>query len=427
MSLQALRASREKKVAEMRQLVNTAEAENRDMNEEEAGKFDAMSADVTNLDAQIARLESLEGMEATLDEPADSRVAGVRGHPGRAAAAAPKEFESLGEFIHAVRFRQNDPRLADLYAEPQAADDMQLGEGASGGFMVPTQQRDELLQVSPSQAIVRPRANVIPAGSPPDAEITMPALDQSSDQNMYGGVEVRWIEEGGEKQKTDAKLRNIKLKPHEVAAHVVITDKLLRNWQASGTFISGLLRRAIIAAEDRAFLSGDGVGKPLGATKADACLAVNRTTASDVTYDDLLAMDEKLIVSAMNSVWVVSKRAKTRLRKMQDPEGHYIWQESAVPGEPATLLGYPVVVSDRVAALGAKGDVMLIDFSHYLIKDGSGIFVSASEHALFTQNKTIIKAFWNVDGQPWLNGPIKGEDGEQYSPFVALDVPSGSP
>ena len=64
MSLQALRASREKKVAEMRQLVNTAEAENRDMNEEEAGKFDAMSADVTNLDAQIARLESLEGMEA---------------------------------------------------------------------------------------------------------------------------------------------------------------------------------------------------------------------------------------------------------------------------------------------------------------------------------------------------------------------------
>ena len=70
---------------------------------------------------------------------------------------------------------------------------------------------------------------------------------------------------------------------------------------------------------------------------------------------------------------------------------------------------------------------MLIDFSHYLIKDGSGIFVSASEHALFTQNKTIIKAFWNVDGQPWLNGPIKGEDGEQYSPFVALDVPSGSP
>jgi len=43
----------------------------------------------------------------------------------------------------------------------------------------------------------------------------------------------------------------------------------------------------------------------------------------------------------------------------------------------------------------------------------------------FTQNKTVIKAFWLVDGQPWLAGPITQEGGYQVSPFVALDVPAG--
>ena len=56
---------------------------------------------------------------------------------------------------------------------------------------------------------MRPRANVIPAGSPPDAGITMPALDQSGTNpgNVFGGMTFSWIEEGGEKPETDAELR----------------------------------------------------------------------------------------------------------------------------------------------------------------------------------------------------------------------------
>lgn len=74
--------------------------------------------------------------------------------------------------------------------------------------------------------------------------------------------------------------------------------------------------------------------------------------------------------------------------------------------------------------LGQPGDVWLADLKHYLIKDGSGPFVAASEHVYFMQNKTVIKAFWNVDGAPWLTQPIQLENGYQASPFVKLDVPS---
>ncbi len=54
-----------------------------------------------------------------------------------------------------------------------------MDNGASGGFAIPPQFRETLLQVTPQQSIVRPRAQVIPAGSPPDAPVTMPALDQT--------------------------------------------------------------------------------------------------------------------------------------------------------------------------------------------------------------------------------------------------------
>ena len=72
-------------------------------------------------------------------------------------------------------------------------------------------------------------------------------------------------------------------------------------------------------------------------------------------------------------------------------------------------------------ALGSEGDLCLCDFSYYLIKDGSGPYVAASEHVYFKNNKTVIKAFWNVDGQAWMKEPLTLEDGStQVSPFVFL-------
>jgi HK97 family phage major capsid protein len=80
--------------------------------------------------------------------------------------------------------------------------------------------------------------------------------------------------------------------------------------------------------------------------------------------------------------------------------------------------------NNRSVGLGSKGDIVLADWFYYVIKDGSGPFVAASEHVLFRQNKTVVKIFWNVDGAPWLTAPIKEENGYEVSPFVGLDVPA---
>lgn len=430
--LVALRAKKGGVVDKMRAILTTAEEEDRDLTAEEQTEYDSLKSEKDGLDRRIERLEALEEETAALNAviPAASRRSGIQ-RPGGDPAA--REFENIGEFLHAVRFRQSDQRL-NFVEGVGAADEendlraeMRMDNDTQGGFMVPTQFRPTIMSVSPQDSLVRPRASVIPAGSPPDAGITMPALDQSGDNpgNVFGGMTFAWVEEGGEKPETDAELRGISLVPHEIAGHVTVTDKLLRNWQASASFLENLMRGGVSAAEDYAFLRGTGVGQPLGALNAPVLKGVNRAVTNQVSYTDLVNMVAVLMMRGGSPVWSIPQGALPQIAKLKDENGNYIWIANARDGFAGTLLGYPVRWNNRAPALGSKGDILLADWSYYLIKDGSGPFVAASEHVKFTSNKTVIKIFWNVDGAPWMHAPFKEENGYEVSPFVALDVPAG--
>lgn len=437
MTLKELREKRAKLVAECRGIITTAETEDRDLTAEEQSTFDAKKAEMDALDARIERLAGVEAAEALGQTviPAAARGGSVTIPDG---PHAKKEFESIGEFMAAVRFNPNDQRLNFVESvgavgeNGEVSAEMRMDNETQGGFMVPPTLRTTIMSVKPQEAMVRPNAQVIDAaGAQPDAAETIPALDQTGTNpaNMFGGVQVQWIGEGDDKPETDAKLRNITLTPHEVAGTTVITDKLLRNWRGSQQFVENLLRGAVAGAEDYAFLRGTGVHKPLGVINAGATKWINRLTANQVKYEDLAAMEARLLMRGGTPIWSIPQSALVQLRTMTDPEGHYIWKsnsaaDAAATGIAGTLLGYPVRWNNRAPLLGTKGDLVLADWSHYLIKDGSGPFVAASEHVLFRQNKTVIKIFWNVDGAPWLTAPIKEENGWEVSPFVGLDVPA---
>ncbi|MGJ8478040.1 phage major capsid protein [Sphingobium yanoikuyae] len=431
MTLKELRDKRNKLVAELRGIIDAAETEDRDLTAEEQTSYDAQKAELDALDKRIERMSGVEAAEAAGNQVVRAAARGgnvsvPEGPHGRT------EFESMGEFLSAVRFNPNDQRLNYVENVAAGADgqidaSLRMDNDTQGGFMVPPQLRQTILSVEPQDALVRPRANVIPAGSPPDAAITMPALDQSgaNPKNMFGGVEFKWIAEGEEKPETDAKLKSITLSPHEIAGFVTITDKLLRNWQASGAFIEGLFRGAYAAAEDYAFIRGTGVNQPLGAINSGAMKFINRAESNHVRYVDLLNMVSRFLMRGGQSpVWSMPQSSLVDIATMTDPEGHYIWKPGAVDGFAGTLLGYPVRWNNRAPGLGSKGDITLVDWSQYLIKDGSGPFVATSEHVKFTSNQTVIKFFSNVDGAPWLTAPIVEENGWEVSPFVGLDVPA---
>ncbi|TYO97041.1 phage major capsid protein [Desulfallas thermosapovorans] len=320
------------------------------------------------------------------------------------------EFRNLGEFLETVRFSPGDLRT------------MSAGVGSAGGFLVPQQFRDDILKISPEAAIVRPRATIIEPGSAPDASITIPALVQGN-EGVFGGVTVQWIAEGDPIPETEPELGTVTLTPKEVAAHVVVTDKLLRNSEAASQLITELLRNAVAAAEDYAFLRGNGVGKPAGVLNCPGRIIVNRQQAGNIQYTDIVNMLSRILPDSWSSaVWIASITTLPQLVTLQDPAGRYIFiQGDASKGIPSTLAGIPIRFNGRVPTIANEGCLMLSDLRYYLIKDGSGPFVMASEHVRFIENKTVIRIFWNVDGAGWVTEPLLLEDGETtVSPFVCL-------
>lgn len=391
---------------EMRSMIQGAQGEKRSFTDEEETKFTALEGEARDLESEIKMEErsqalamSTGGTKRTPDDPQHE-----------------SEFRTLGDLVKTYRENPHDERLRE-YRE------LAMKTNASGGIFVPPQFSAQLFEVTPESAIVRPRALVIPAEeNTPDASITFPALDQGAGSNMYGGVEVNWIGEGDEKPETNAKFRDLNLTPHEVAGHIVVTDKLLRNSSAINTIVTRLFRGAITAAEDDAFLYGNGVSKPLGAINSPASVTVARKTAGLITYPDIVGMLAKVKLGG-DLVWAASQSILPQLLTMKDDAGNNIFQPNIADKMTGTLLGYPIRFSENSPILGETGDLVLTDFGYYVIKDGAGIFIQASEHPLFKQNKTIIKAFWNVDGKPWLNGPLTLKNGYEVSPFVKLGIP----
>jgi HK97 family phage major capsid protein len=441
-SLKALRDQRAAIVGDMRALLDKAEKEDRDLSDDEKTSFDGFKTKKEQLDARIERNEGVSEAEADLERTRPALARGQTIDPPRRHGEASTAFESLGQFMHAVRFNPNDQRLSNLYnpeaganaVDLSAANDQRMDTGATGGFMIPPQFRADLFQsVKPADSLIRPRATVIPAGDPPDAPITFPALDQSGTTpgNSFGGFQFQWIAEGGLKPQGDVALNDITMEPHEAAGHVVVTDKLLRNWQSADAFLRRIMGQAKLAAEDYAFLRANGVGKPLGAINSGAVYKINRGTATTVKYPDIVNMEARLLMRGGAPIWSAAQSVLPQLRTLQDPLGNYIWKSigtddfNASDGISGFLNGYPLRWNNRQPGLGAYGDLILADWSYYLIKDGSGPFVAASEHVYFLNNKTVIKMFWNVDGAPWLQAPFAEENGYQVSPFVALDVPAG--
>ena len=236
-----------------------------------------------------------------------------------------------------------------------------------------------------------------------------------------------WIGEGVEKPETEPELKQVKLEPQEIAGHVIVTDKLLRNGGSEfETFLNRTLGNALAAAQEQTFISGDGVGKPLGILNAPCRIEVARTGgAGTITYQDFVDM---IAVFGPNTwargFWMISQSALPAVLTMPDPGagGTLILKPADLRlGTPPSILGLPVIISSRIPPLGSTGDVMLLEASYYLRKLGSGPFLLASDGPRFTRNQTIVKIFANVDGQPWLTTSVLMEDGvSQVSPFVVL-------
>jgi len=412
----------EERKAEIRALLEGTETVDLDALEKELRDLDNEKTQIEKRASMAAAITYVQTDARALPKPGEARELSYEERKLKAPKEmGPNEFRELGDFLQTVRWNPSDPALKsrDLAVDSEKRA-LSMGVGALGGFIVPEQFDNNIRMLTDQQAIFRPRCQVIPAGDPPDAAITIPALDQSGARGVYSGVTVAWIGEGDTKPETEPSFREIKLEPQEVAGHTVVTDKLLRNSAAAGALVASLLRKAIIASEEDTFFTGDGVAKPLGIIGHPATIVIARAVANQVAYNDIVNMFARAKFGG-KLAWIGSQTCLPQLMTMVDAGSNLVWQPNAREGAPGTLLGIPFLLNDQSPILGSTGDLALVDLDYYLIKNGSGIAIAMSEHPQFTRNRTIIKAFWNVDGQPWLNTPLLQRDGvSTVSPFVVL-------
>lgn len=433
LSIQALRDKRNEAVAGLRALIDG------EVDAYDQAQYDTGQANVDKINGMIMSAEKLEAQEAALKEPLPS-VGAVAATSIEANEPNPKgndAWANLQEFVGAVIIhgtRGETDRRLEYDANPipnPIKGEQRMDTGSSGGFLVPVQFRSEILRVDPAATPLLSMVRDLGAGTPPDSGVTIPALDQdgAAPDHQYGGVAVGWVGEGGAKPSTSAALREVSLTPHEVAAHLPITDKLLRNWPAAGGFFSGLMFEALNGEKENVIYQGNGTAKPLGILDSgNAAQHLHpRATANVITYADIIAMLARRMKRGGSWVWLLSPEALPQILALVNANNNLIFQmDNAVAGISGTLMGIPLVEYEFAPALGSKGDLGLVNVNpYYLLKPGAGPFVSTGFTGTdFTDNKRRIKIFTSLDGAPWLTSKFKLRNGYETSPFVFLDVPS---
>jgi HK97 family phage major capsid protein len=95
----------------------------------------------------------------------------------------------------------------------------------------------------------------------------------------------------------------------------------------------------------------------------------------------------------------MSKTGIAAARKLKDGSGAYIWTDSAVPGQPATLLGYPVFENPNIAAVGTAAKSVL--FGHlpsFKVRVAGGMRVDQSTDFAFNTDTVTYRGLMRVDG-----------------------------
>jgi HK97 family phage major capsid protein len=338
------------------------------------------------------------------------------------------------------KFEHTGDLLAALYGEKSGnrAQAQRMGElrnafsstiPSEGGFLIPEEFRAELLRVALQSAIVRPRARVIPMAAP---RIKFPMIDSTSNaSSVFGGIIGYWSEEGGTLTASSARFGAITLDAQKLTGYTELPNELLADSAISvGAFVDQTFPEALAWFEDNAFTRGTGVGEPLGFLSAGNTAQVSVTkesgqAADTIVWENLIKMYSRMLPTSLGSaVWLAHIDTFPELATMAlsvGTGGAPVWLTDGTTGSPMSILGRPVIFTEKMETLGDAGDIAFVDLSYYLIGDRQQMSAMTSEHFKFSTDTTAYRIIQRVDGRPWLKSAITPHKGSNtLSPFVKL-------
>ena len=280
---------------------------------------------------------------------------------------------------------------AALNADEQRA--LTVAVDASAGYLAPPEYGNEILRTVTEFSPIRAYARVMQIAGP---EIRYPKKLTSTN--------AQWVSEIEDRPESTMTFGQVTLTPFELATFVDVSKQLLED---AAYDVEGELRLSFAEdfgiKEGLAFVNGDGVGKPKGILQATGiqqvvtgAAATLGTAPADLLID---AMAKLPSIHAQNGAWLMNRFTLAAMRKLKDAQGAYLWQPSIQVGQPATLLGRPVIEATDMPNIGAGATPIVFgDFSGYRIVDRVGVSVLVDPFSKATNGITRFHARKRVGG-----------------------------
>ena len=361
MTIMELREKRNKAWEAAKAFVETKRDKDGLLSAEDAASYAEMEQKIKDYGAEIERMEQMAAMDAQLSKPTSVPLTGKPLNSDK-----PKSGRASDEYKAAMlnALRTNFRQVSDVLSE---------GVDANGGYLVPEEYDNRLIDTLTEENIMRKLGHTITTSG--EHKINIAATKPAA----------AWIDEGGALSFGDATFAQINLDAHKLHVAVKVTEELLYD-NAFGleSYIIEQFGKALSNAEEDAFLNGDGKGKPLGifAETGGGTVGVTAASATAITADEIINLVYSLKRPyRKNAKFIMNDQTIAALRKLKDNNGAYLWQPSLQAGEVDRLFGYEVYTSPYVPTIAAGKPVIAFgDFSYYNIGDrGTRSFAELKE------------------------------------------------
>ena len=416
MNLEQLRKKYYELLETAKVLVTKAETEKRNLDATETDEYESKINEAETIKKQIRTMEKANELEEN-----EAR------HVEHAEPKKPA-WNSFGEFLRSVQRaetkREIDPRLLE-----SRASGMNETVPSEGGFLVPDQHVPELLKKTYEEsAVAKLTRKIQTTGN----SLTINRIDETSRAtgSRWGGIQAYWLNEGGTKTDSKLKFGRMRLELKKLIGMCYATDELLEDAVALESVINEAFPSEFAWMVDDALINGTGAGQPLGIMNAPCLVTITKEAGQPATtllYENVVKMWARMWAkSRSNAVWFINQDIEPQLHAMSLAVGvggvPVYMPAGGIAGSPySTLFGRPIVPIEQCQTLGTKGDILLADFSQYLMIEKGGIKTDTSIHVKFVYDETAFRFVYRCDGQPmWPSALTPAKGTNTLSPFVAL-------
>lgn len=441
--LLTLQQKRAKALAELRAIQDKSDPATLVLAKDDQAAFDAKKLELASIDTAIANetvLAEAERLAPAAAPPLNGN--GDNGGAGRIELGQVRKeldpkggFKAIGEFLMSVKNAGvSNGRGIDRRLVPEAGAPTTFGGegvGADGGFLVPPQFATDIFKLTLTDEALLPMTDQTTLGN--SNSMVFPK-DETTPWGT-NGVRAYWQAEASAATQTKPVLGTQTLRLHKLMALVPMTDELLSDSSAAGSYVTPLIARSIMWKTNEAILLGTGAGQPrgfltnAGGTGSSAVVQAKESGQATLTVVPLniANMMARMVPGEYgNAVWLVTPDAFPSIITLTlGNYPIYLPMTQGVQASPyGMLLGRPIHLSQHVAAFTSQGDVTLIAPSYYrtIVAEG-GVQMAQSLHLYFDADVTAYRATFRLDGGPKLAAPIAQAKGSKtLSPAIQLQA-----